>query len=161
MKTNVSNSMNECGLTQQIMDKFMEKVRQTPTRGSEPGVEITRNLSCIIERTIHESIYSDCDISLVAQDVMVNAFRCDHSILEEAHKTIHLLIKEILQPVFGYKGNIHRTIDGLLNGIKIIAQEQGLNREVAVGIAKEDILFWVEKIAPGYVHQIQERLNDI
>ncbi len=86
------------------------------TMGTEPGVDTTEGLSKIIDKIIKDSVGLGCDLSVIVKGILLGAFRSRPFIAHEAHKTIHILVKEILQPIFKYKGDIKQGIEGVIRG---------------------------------------------
>ena len=140
------------------------EVRNIVTNSIEPGVEIAKDLSKIIDKTIKDSVVVGCDLSVIVKGILLGAFRASPFMREEAHKTIRILIDEILRAVFECKGDIKQTVEGLLAGIVILSREFKLNTQEALIIAKEDILSSAKEIGPQFaddVKQVLPNLNDL
>jgi len=139
LKSNISEAIKESCLTSdEIIHKVADEIYHIKTVTVEPGVEIAQGLSIIIDTAVKDSVRLGCDLSVIAQGILVGAFR-SRSIQLEAHKTIRLLVQEIVRVVLKYKGDIKSTTEGLLAGITAIAKEHKLNTQEALIVAKEDI----------------------
>jgi len=139
LKPNISVAIKEtCTSDDEIIYKIADQVEQINTVTVEPGVEIARNLSVIIDASIKDSIRLGCNLSVISQGILIGAFR-SRSMQQEAHKTIRLLIQEIVRPVLNYKGDTKKAVDGLLDGIVVIAKEHQLNVDEAVIIVNESL----------------------
>lgn len=140
LKPNISDAIKEsCPTTDAVAYKIADKIAQIKTVTIEPGVEIAQGLSMIIDTVIRSSVCLGCDLSVIARGILIGAFR-SRSIQLEAHKTIRLLVQEIIQAVFYYKGDIKRAVDGLLAGSVVIAREHKLNEQESLIITAENIL---------------------
>jgi len=139
LQPNIADAIKEsCSTSDAIVLKIVDEVNRIKTVGVEPGVEIAQGLSMIINTTIKSSVRLGCDLSVIAQGIMIGAFR-SRLIQLEAHKTIRLLVREIIGAVSNCKGDLKKTVDGLLAGITVIAREHKLNEQEALVVAKEDI----------------------
>jgi hypothetical protein len=139
LKSNISVAIKEtCTSEDEIINKIADKVVHISTVTVEPGVEITRNLSVIIDASIKDSIRLGCNLSVIAQGILIGAFR-SRSMQLEAHKTIRLLIQEIVGSVLNHDGDIKKAVVGLLDGIVVIAKEHNLNVDEAVIIVNESL----------------------
>jgi hypothetical protein len=139
LKPNISVAIKEtCTSEDEIIYKIADEVEHINTVTVEPGVEIARNLSVIIDTSIKDSIRIGCNLSVIAQGILIGAFR-SRSVQLEAHKTIRLLIQEIVGAVLNHKGDIKKAVVGLLDGIVVIAKEHKLNVDEAVIIVNESL----------------------
>jgi hypothetical protein len=139
LKPNISVAIKEtCTSDDEVIYKIADQVEKINTVTVEPGVEIAKSLSTIIDASIKDSVRVGCNLSIIAQGVLIGAFR-SRSMQLEAHKTIRLLIQEIVGAVLKYKGDIKKAVDGLLDGIVIIAKEHQLNVDEAVIIVNESL----------------------
>lgn len=155
LKPNIADAIKEsCPTADAIIYKIADELGHIKTVTVEPGVEIAQGLSMIIDTTIRSSVCLGCDLSIITQGILVGSFR-SRSILLEAHKTIHLLIQEIIQAVFYYKGDIKKTVDGLLTGIVAIAKEHKLNEQEALIIATENILIYSKTTNSQFAQDIK------
>jgi len=139
LKPNISVAIKEtCTSQDEIVYQIADEVEHMQTVSVEPGVEKARNLSMIIDASIKDSVRLGCNLSIIAQGILIGAFR-SRSMQEEAHKTIRLLVKEIIRAVLNRKGDTKKAVDGLLDGIVIIAKEHKLNVDEAVIIVNESL----------------------
>jgi len=139
LKPNISVAIKEtCASEDEVIYKIADEVEHIHTVSVEPGVEIARNLSMIIDASIKDSIRLGCNLSAIAQGMLIGAFR-SRSMQLEAHKTIRLLVQEIVGSVLNHKGDIKRAVDGLLDGIVVISKEHKLNVDEAVIIINESL----------------------
>jgi hypothetical protein len=139
LKPNISVAIKEsCTTEDEIIYKIADQVEHINTETVEPGLEIVMNLSTIINTSIKDAIRLGCDLSIISQGIMIGAFR-SRPIQLEAHKTIRLLVQEIVGAVFIHKGNIKKAVDGLLDGIVIVSKEHKLNVDEAVIIVNESL----------------------
>jgi len=139
LKPNISVAIKEiCTAEDEVIFQIADEVEHFNTAAVEPGVEIARSLSMIIDASIKDSIRVGCNLSIISQGILIGAFR-SRSMQEEAHKTIRLLIQEIVRAVLKYKGDIKKAVDGLLDGIVIISKEHKLNVDEAVIIVNESL----------------------
>jgi len=139
LKPNISVAIKEtCTSGDEIIYKIADQVGSISTMSIEPGVEIAQNLSAIIDTSIKDSIRLGCNLSIIAQGVLIGAFR-SRSMQQEAHKTIRLLIQEIVGAVLKYKGDTKKAVDGLLDGIVVVSREHKLNVDEAVIIVNESL----------------------
>jgi hypothetical protein len=139
LKPNISVAIKEtCASDDEITYKIADAVEHINTMSVEPGVEIAKSLSLIIDTSIKDAVRLGCNLSIIAQGILIGAFR-SRSMQLEAHKTIHLLVQEIISAVFKHKGDLKKAVDGLLDGIVIIAKEHQLNVDEAVIIVNESL----------------------
>lgn len=151
LKPHISRAIKESCLTADaVIYKIADETHHIQTVTVEPGVEIARGLSIVIDTTIQVAVHSGCDLSVISKGILIGAFRASRSVLLESHKTIRLLVNEILQSVFKYNGSIKQVIEGLLAAVVIIAKEQGLNVQEALKITAEDMLSAADKINPQF-----------
>jgi hypothetical protein len=137
LKSNISIAIKEtCTTEDEVIYKIADQVDHINTMTVEPGVEIAKSLSTIIDASIKDAIRLGCDLSFIAKGILIGSFR-SRSMQLEAHKTIRLLIQEIVGAVLKYKGNTKKTVDGLLDGIVVVSKEHELNVDEAVIIVNE------------------------
>jgi len=160
LKPHIADAIKEsCYRTDARFYNIANEVHNIVTFSLEPGVEIAEGLSKIIDKTIRESVALGCDLSIIVKGILIGTFRSTPSIAQEAHKTIRILITEILQSVFKYKGNLKETIDGILSAIIVAAHESKLNTQEAVVIVREDILSSAKEISPEFGDNVKEALH--
>jgi hypothetical protein len=150
LKPNISVAIKEtCSANDEIIFQIANQVEHINTVTVEPGVEIAQNLSDIIDASIKDSIRVGCNLSIIAEGILIGAFR-SRSMQEEAHKTIRLLVQEIIGCVFKYKGNLKTAVDGLLEGIVIVSKEHKLNVDEAIIIVNESLSEILNKLGGAY-----------
>lgn len=155
LKSNISDSIKEtCQTSDALICKIADDVHQIHTVSVEPGVEIVQGLSTIIDATVKNAVKSGCDLTAVVQGILIGAFRSNRSIRLEAHKTIHLLIKEITRAVFKYDGDIRQLIDGLLASLVMVADEQKLNTQEILFVGFEDLISSSREINPQFALKV-------
>jgi len=135
------------------------QVHHIATFSPEPGVEMAKGLSKIIDQTIKDAVSLGCDLSVIGKGIMLGAFRSSPSIRQEAHKTVRLLIFEILESVLKYKGDVKEIIEGIMSAIIIMANEFKLNPAEAMVIAREDILSSTKSLDNKMVDEIKVILS--
>lgn len=139
LKPNISVAIKEsCTTEDEVVYKIADQVEHINTETVEPGLEIVMNLSTIIDKSIKDAIRLGCDLSIISQGILIGAFR-SRSIQLEAHKTIRMLVQEIVGAAFNHKGNLKRAVDGLLDGIVIVSKEHQLNVDTAVIVVNESL----------------------
>ena len=138
-----------------VIYKITDVIHHMHTVTVEPGVEIARSLSIYIDTLINGSVRLGFDLSVIVIGILVGTFRSNRSIRQEAHKTIRLLVNEVLQSVFKYNGDAKKAVDGLLSAIVIIAKEQKLNTREALIVTVEDILSSAKKIDSEFAERIR------
>jgi len=159
LKGHVANAIKEsCYRTDARLYNIANQVHLIHTFSVEPGVELVEGLTKIIDKTIKESLALDCDLSVIVKGILLGAFRANPSIPQEAHKSIRLLVHEIIQPIFKYKGDIHQMIEGIWAAIIIIADEFKLNKIEALNIVREDILSSANALNSKFADDIKEAL---
>lgn len=142
LKPSICEAIKESCLTEDlVVYKIADQILHIKTVGVEPGVEITRGLSLVIDTVIKSAVYSGCDLSVIIRGILIGSFRA-RSVVLEAHKTIRLLIQEIIQAVFNHKVDVKEALEGILTGIVAIAKEHELNIEEALAISVEEILLF-------------------
>jgi len=157
LKGHIAGAIKEsCHTTDVILYRIANEVHHIDTYSVEPGVEIAQGLTRIIEGTIKDSVALGCDLSRVVKGILVGAFRSSQSMRLEAHKTIRLLVHEVLKPTFKYHGSPKQMIEGIMSGIMIISKEYGLNVEEAMVVAKENILSSAKSIDPQFEEEIKK-----
>jgi hypothetical protein len=162
IKPHIADAIKEsCYRIDARLYNIANNVHNILTTSVEPGVEIAKDLSKIIDKTIKESIDLGCDLSVIVKGILIGTFRASPFIHQEAHKTIRILIEEILQPVFKYKGDIKQMVEGVLAGIVVIAREFKLNTQEALVVAKEDILSSAKAKDPKFADDIKEILPSL
>ena len=144
--------------TDAIIDKIADEVSRLKTGTVEPGVEIARGLSATIDTTIKSSVLSACDLSIISKGIMIGAFRSSHHVLQESHKTIRLLVDEILQSVFKYHADKKQVVGGILAAVVIIAKEKDLNVQEALIVTVEDLSLSADKIDPQFGQEIRRNI---
>jgi hypothetical protein len=159
LKPRIADAIKEsCYRTDLRIYNIANEVHGIRTTSVQPGVEIAEGLSKIIDKSIKNSVDIGCDLSVIIKGILLGAFRASPFIREEAHKTIHILIVEILHSVFKYKGDTKRAIEGILTAIVIIAREFKLNVQEALTVAKEDITSSTKETSPEFTESIKEAL---
>ena len=162
LKPNIADAIKEsCYTTDARLYNIANEVNNIETFSVEPGVEIAKGLTSIIDKTIKGAIELDCDLSVIVKGILLGAFRASPFMREEAHKTIRLLIKEILQSVSKYNGNVKQTSEGIFTGIVVIAREFKLNAQEVLIIAKEDTLSCAQGINPKFADDIKAVLPNL
>jgi hypothetical protein len=162
LKPHISDAIKEsCYKTEARIYNIANEVHHILTYSVQPGVEIADGLTKIIDQTIKESIGLGCDLSVIVKGILLGAFRASPFMREEAHKTIGILIKEILSPVFKYKGDVKKTVEGILTAIVIIAREFKLNIQEALVIAKEDIQSAAQSKSPEFADEVKAVLPNL
>jgi hypothetical protein len=155
LKPNIAKAIKEsCPTADGIIYKIADQTYQIKTKGVEPGVEIAEGLSTVIDATIKSAVGLGCDLAVITEGILIGSFR-SRSVELEAHKTIRLLIHEIIQAVFDSKGDIKKAIKGILDGIAAAAEEHKLNRQEASRIAVENILLYSKETNPQFVQDIK------
>ena len=161
LKGNIADAIKEsCYRIDARIYNIANDVHRIVTFSVEPGVEIVQDLTKIIDRTINDSIVIGCDLSVIVKGLMLGIFRASPFVRAEAHKTIRLLVVEILQPVLKYKGDLNEAIGGILTAIVIIAFEFKLNTQEALSVAKEDILLHAREQSPQSADLITEIITN-
>ncbi len=156
LRPDITDAIGESGVTvDAVIYKIADEVQHIKTVTVEPGAEIARGLLTVIDGTIKDSVSSGCDLSVVTKGILIGAFSSSHSIQLEAHKTIRLLVQEILQPIFKYNGDSRQAVDGLLAAMVIIAKRRKFNIQEALIIIVDDILFSAEKIDPKFAEKVK------
>jgi hypothetical protein len=156
LKPHITGALKEsCQITDAIIHKIADEIHHIETTTVEPGVEMAQGLSKIIDTIIKDSVRLGGDLSIVAKGILIGAFRSNRYMKIEAHKTIHLILQEIVRSVLNCKGDIYRAVDGLLAGIVAIAKEHNLNVQEALIVGTEDILFSIKEIDAKYVNDIK------
>jgi hypothetical protein len=157
LKPNIVKAIKEsCYRFDARLYNIANEVQNILTYSLESGVENTEGLLKIIDKTVKESVGVGCDLSVIAKGILVGTFRSCPSVFPEAQKTIHLLINELLQSVFTYKGDVKQTIEGLLTGIVIISNEYKFNVQEALMVAREEILSSAKALDPKFADDIKE-----
>lgn len=151
LKPNISNAIKEsCPTADAVIYKIADEVHQIHTMSVEPGVEIAKDLSILIDTTIKGAVNLGGDLSVIIKGILVGAFRSNRSIRQEAHKTMGLLVEETLQSIYKYKGNVSQVIEGFLAGAVIVAKEQNLNVREALIVTVESMILSAKKIGPQF-----------
>jgi hypothetical protein len=135
-------------LTQEVIYKIVH-AHPVPTKSTEPGVEVIHGLAPIIDTIIREAVTLNYDFIKICQGIVMGAFRCDLSIPLEAHKTLRLLIRHIIQSAYKYNADTINVIKGTMIGVIGSSKEHKLNIQEAVAISKEDILCALDKTGTG------------
>jgi len=162
LKPHIADAIKEsCYKTDARLYNIANEVHHIGTFSVEPGVEIAEGLSKIIDKTIKDSLDLGCDLSVVVKGILLGAFRASPFLHQEAHKTIRILIKEILQPIAKYKGDVKPVIDGLLAAIVVIASEFKLNAQEALIIAEEDALSSAKEISSKLADDVKAALPNL
>ena len=162
LKPQIANAIKEsCYRTDVRLYNIANEVHKIATFSVEPGVEIAQGLSKIIDQTVKESVALDCDLSVIVKGILLGAFRASPFMLQEAHKTFRILINEVVQSIFKYKGDVKQVIEGVLAGVLIIAQEFKLNENEALIIAREDILSSAKALNSKFADDIKEALPSL
>ena len=157
LKPQISDAIKEsCYKIDARLYNIANEVHHIPTFSIEPGVEMAKDLSIIIDKTIKEAVGLDCDVSVVTKGILLGAFRASPFMAPEAHKTIRILIEEIIQPIFKYHGDIKQAVEGIIAAIVIIAMDFKLNTREALVVAQEDILSCVKTIDPKLSDNIKK-----
>lgn len=139
-------SMGENGqITNEVICKII-KAYPMDIVSVEPGVEIAKGLTPTIDATIKHAVNSRYDVSDISRAIFIGAFRCDRSLVLEAHKTIRLLTQQIIHSIFNYRGDMQKAVQGILGGVSAIALEHRLNIHTATMISKEDIMYALNKV---------------
>jgi len=156
LKPRIADAIKEsCYKTDARLYNIANEVHRIVTMSVEPGVEIAEGLTKIIDKTVKESISVGCDLSVIAKGILLGAFRASPFVAQEAHKTIRILIREVLQSVYKYKGDTKQAVEGLLAGIVIVAHEFKLNSHEALVVAQEDIFSCANQLSPQFAEQIK------
>jgi len=159
LKSNLSNSIKEsCLSSDALIYKIADEVHQINTLTVEPGVEIARGLSAIVDTTIGNAARSGCDLTAIIKGILIGAFRSNRSIRSEAHKTIHLLVKEIVEAAFKYNCDVTQLTDGLLAAVVLVAKEQELNAQELLLITFEDVLSSSKELDPGFARKVASKI---
>jgi hypothetical protein len=159
LKPHIADAIKaSCYRTDARLYKIANEVHHILTYTVEPGVEIVEGLSKIIDKTIKESVAIGCDLSVIVKGILLGTFRSSPFIPQEAHKTIRILITEILKSVFKYKGDVKQLIEGVLAAIVIISKEFKLNEQEALIIIREDMVASASTLDAKFADDIKEGL---
>jgi len=162
LKPAIADAIKEsCYKTDARIYNIANEVRQIATFSVEPGVEIADGLAKIVDKTVKDAVGVGCDMSVIVKGILLGAFRASPFIREEAHKTIRILIDEILQSIKKHNGDVKQAVEGILTAIVIIAREFKLNMQEALIITKEDILSSAQSKGPEFADEVKAALPNL
>lgn len=162
LKPAIADAIKEsCYRTDARIYNIANEVHHIPTFSVQPGVEIADGLAKVIDKTVKDSVGIGCDMSVIVKGILLGAFRASPFIREEAHKTIRILIDEILQSIKKHNGDIKQAVEGILTAIVIIAREFKLNMQEALIITKEDILSSAQSKSPAFAEEVKAALPNL
>ena len=124
----------------------------------EKGVEAAEGLTKIIDKTIKESVILDCDLSVIVKGILIGTFRSTPFERDEAFLIIQVPIKEILQAVYKYKGNVKQVTEGIMAAIVVLSREFKLDVIKMLSSAKEDTLTFANTLNSEFADAIKEAL---
>lgn len=141
---NIKDSViEEDNLINEVICRIVD-AHPIPSKSTEPGVEIAQGLFSLIEILIKDA-KDPSDIGDISQAIVIGAFRSDRSIALEAHKTLRVLIHQIIHSAYIHGADINKTIQGILTGVIRSAKEHKLNIQEAFIVAREDISYALNK----------------
>jgi hypothetical protein len=159
LKAQVARAIKEsCYRTDARLYNVANQVNSITTYALDAGNETVEGLTKIVDKTIKESVALDCDLSVIVKGILLGSFRSNPSIPEQSREIIHILIKEILQPVYKYKGDIKEAIEGILAATVILAGEYKFDQKKNLDIVRENISAVSKALDPVFADEINKFL---